>query len=425
MGKSALPEVALHATPPELRTGETGDRLRGMPSLFRRVTRYCVSPTQNPAENRLTEITGAVLERVNGLAADVARALTATAADAANAKLLDVHGEAESKLWQDHLDHLTRLVTSLRGLSSPAVRVATQRTTASGKFVDLELRLEPPPFQPGDRFLFWLEVKHGASVHGTQLTDYLKDIEAEDAGERLVLVLAPRQSIDKLGDVPEAMPVIEWQAVADAVRRWAKRPELEPVDRFLLEDYLEYLREEGLMDAEVLTAEHAFVLGAMNEAWQAAGKLIEVADSLVQERWGLRQKSAGGQKPAYGPDYWAEYFAASGEDEPAATWRSTTFWWGMYPDTYRDEPRNAYVFFSGATFYVAKDNPANLPENLGWRAGMRKHDFESVSSYWWRLWRHLYPEELLVEKTLTDQADRLASWVVGSFELLAANPPPN
>ena len=53
-------------------------------SLFRRVTRYRISPTQDPRENRLTEVTAAVLERVDGLAHDVMDAALATAAVAAD-----------------------------------------------------------------------------------------------------------------------------------------------------------------------------------------------------------------------------------------------------------------------------------------------------------------------------------------------------
>ena len=109
------------------------------------------------------------------------------------------------------------------------------------KFVDLELRLTPQPFGPGEVCLFWVEVeRHTDGVRGTQLTDYETDIRSEDADERLVLILAPRQSLAGLIGVPETMPVVEWQALADAVRRWARRPELSAVDRFLLTDYLAY-----------------------------------------------------------------------------------------------------------------------------------------------------------------------------------------
>jgi len=50
-------------------------------SLFSRATRYTRSPRLDPHENRLTEVTAAVLERVEGLAQGIAEALL----EAANA----------------------------------------------------------------------------------------------------------------------------------------------------------------------------------------------------------------------------------------------------------------------------------------------------------------------------------------------------
>lgn len=394
-------------------------------SLFRRVTRYRVAPTQNPQENRLTEVTGAVLERVDGLASHVVEAVVATAATAANNRLFEAEGEANARRWQKELDALEKMYSRLRAFKRPRVRVSTQRITKSGKFVDLELRLGPQPFAAGHELLFWIEVKHGAGVHGSQLTDYVKDIRREEADDRLVLMLAPRQSISELEGVPETMPVVEWQAVADAVRRWSRRSKLGPVDRFLVNDYLDYLHEEGLMDAEVLTAEHAFVLSAQPEAAQAVAKLMELADAYVQERWGKRGTTAGGKKPAYGTGYWAHYPLAAAGEKPHKSWRSTTLEWSLVEDTFRDEPRNAWVFTAGATFWAARNSPASLAENAEWLAAARKDGFEYVQSYYWRLWRHLYPEELLARKTLDAQADALGKWTVDSFRLLAAKPPPH
>ncbi len=393
-------------------------------SLFRRVTRYRVAPTQNPQENRLTEVTAAVLERVEGLAQHVIVAVLATAATAATERRLNARGAAEAERSQAALDRLVATRSGVQMLSNPRLRLWTQRTTKSGKFVDLELLVTPQPFAPGKTFLFWVEIKHGAGIHGTQLGDYETDIKSEHADERIVLVLAPRQSLPNLVGVPEATPVVEWQVFSDAVRHWSKRPELGEVDRFLLDDYLAYLNEEGLMDAEFLTAEHAFVLSARTEAEQAIAKVMEVADAWVQKHWGQRGKTAGGKKPVYGPGYWALYPIAARGENPPESWRSTTFEWGLIHDGHRDEPRNAWAFIAGATFSVARDSPASLPENAQWLLAHRQNGFEYVQSWYWRLWRHLYPEELLGATTLDAQAALLGGWVVQSFELLAGAPPP-
>jgi hypothetical protein len=295
------------------------------------------------------------------------------------------------------------------------------------KFVDLELRFSPRPFERGDTFLFWLEVKHGADTHGTQLTDYETDIRLRDADHRLVLVLAPRQSAGELTGVPDTMPVVDWQAVAEVVRRWAKRPDIPEVERFLLTDYLTYLQEEGLMDEELLTAEHAFALRAVPAATSTAAKLLELADAHVTANWGPRgDKKGGGRNPAYGLGYWAHYsLAPEGGAEAPGTWRSTTFEWGLFGDWDRADPPNAYVFVAGATFYAVRDDPTKLAENADWLAARRQDGFEHLSIYYWRLFRFKYPEELLAATTLDDQVEALGSWVVESFRLLAAAPPPH
>ena len=78
------------------------------------------------------------------------------------------------------------------------------------------------------------------------------------------------------------------QAFAETVRRWANRPDLGDVERFLLNDYLAYLREEGLMDEELLTAEHAFVLRAHPAADATVARLIELTDAHIAKEWGPR-----------------------------------------------------------------------------------------------------------------------------------------
>ena len=54
-------------------------------SLFSRATRYTRSPSLDPHENRLTEVTAAVLERVEGLAQTIAEALLKAACEHARA----------------------------------------------------------------------------------------------------------------------------------------------------------------------------------------------------------------------------------------------------------------------------------------------------------------------------------------------------
>jgi hypothetical protein len=394
-------------------------------SLFRRVTRYRIAPTQDPRENRLTEVTAAVLERVDGLAYDVMDTVLATAATAAHERIFNAAADAEVSVLERARDALAMQLERFRELDRPRLHVDTQVTTASSKFVDLELRFSPRPFEPGQKFLFWVEVKHGANVHGTQLTDYETDIRLRDADQRLVLVIAPRQNAGELVGVPDTMPVIDWQALAEVVRRWAKRPNISEVEQFLLTDYLQYLNEESLMDEELLTAEHAFVLRAVPAAMNTAAKLVELTDAYIAEHWGPRGDKKGGRNPAYGLDYWAHYQLAPEGGTAPETWRSTTFEWGLCGDWDRADPRNAYVFAAGATFYASRDDPTKVAENADWLAARRQDGFEHVSIWFWRLFRFIYPEELLAATTLDAQVEALGTCVVESFRRLAAEPPPH
>lgn len=397
-------------------------------SLFRRVTRYRISPTQNPRENRLTEVTSAVLERVDGLALDVMDAVLASAATNANERRFDAVDEVESARLELACDSLAVQLKRLRELDRPRLRVDTQVTTASTKFVDLQMVFSPRPFEPGDKFVFWVEVKHGANVHGTQLADYEADIKVADADHRLVIVLAPRQDVGALVGVPDLMPVVEWQAVADVVRRWTKRPGISDVERFLLTDYLAYLQEEGLMEQELLTAEHAFVLGAAPAAMNTVANVVKLADAAIAGAWGGRQSAkTRGTKPAYGLDYWGHYGPPATGGAPApASWRSANLIWGLGGDQDRAEPRDAYVFYAGATFQASRENPAAVAENGDWLAARRTHGFEYVYyEDYWQLLRFKYPEELLAATTPDEQTQTLAGWVIESFRLLANTPPPN
>jgi hypothetical protein len=237
-----------------------------------------------------------------------------------------------------------------------------------------------------------------------------------------VLVLAPRQSLPSITDVPQTMPVVQWQAIAEVVRRWTKRPGPTEVERFLLEDYLAFLREEGLMDEELLTAEHAFVLRAEPATIGAVAQLMERTDDHITQHWGPRGQKKGGQKPDYSLGYYAQYsLAPEGADDATERWRSTTLEWGLFKDTSRDDPRNAWVFASGATFWAAKDSPVS--DNAAWLAERRADGFEYVNEWSWRLFRFRYPEEVLAGTTLDAQVTLLGDWVIESFRLLADNPP--
>jgi len=341
----------------------------------------------------------------------------------------DHHG---LNLSHQAVDELTLQTNALRRVDQPELRIRTQRPTVHHKVVDLEIRVSPAPATDGQEFLFWIEVKHGADPHGTQLYDYEEDIRFSAADHRRVMVLAPRLFLSEhtgTGSpetkIPETMPLVAWETVARAARDWSRGRALREDERWLLDEYLTYLTEEGLMDEQVFTAEHAFVLAAEPSAAGAVAQVCEYADEYVQKQWGARGKyKTQGKQPAYGRDYWALYERSRHDGSSSDTWRNCSFEWGFRRDTSREDSRNGWVFYAGATFFD-KDTPVKAADNASWLVSRSGEDFEYVQDWYWRLWRFHYPEQLLVATDIEGQAELLGKFIVDSFEKLADNEPPN
>jgi hypothetical protein len=301
--------------------------------------------------------------------------------------------------------------------------VRTQRATASGGYVDLELAFGA--FNNPD-LLVWVEVKHGAGLGESQLETYAKDITHVPAAMRRLVLLAPRDSMPTV--LERTAKPIEWQRVARFLRRRPKG-EVDPVHQFLVMEFLAYLEEEGLTDAPALTAAHAFSLAARPSAERTLATLLELTAQYVTVNWGTPKKYLqvpGSSKPNYGPGFWATYEVAPEGSTPESTWRSPNAWfeWALGADSARAEGRDAYSFTAGAAF-ENKANPAKVPGNEGWLAERIGEEFEYVQPWYWKLVRFKYPEQLLVETTVEDQAAALGEWILESFRRLAAAPPPH
>jgi hypothetical protein len=185
------------------------------------------------------------------------------------------------------------------------------------------------------------------------------------------------------------------------------------------------LKEEGLSDQEALTPADVFVLSARPAADRAFGRLVELAHQHVLVEWpALDDFSKAGGKPAFGPGWWAS-FDLSLSDEGPATWRNGWFEWVLLEDAPREESRGGYAFFAGVGFQNMRDSPLAASGNETWLATLSADRFERLQYGFWRLWRVLYPEELMSEATLESQARKLAEWVVASSRSLAAQPPPH
>jgi hypothetical protein len=387
-------------------------------SFLGRVTKYSPRPRLNQSENRLTEITAGVLEHVDGFAQELVAAMLVFAVeDIALAAQVAVPAEQQSLLQRaaDLQAILTRVQRTAR-----FARVRTQVGTASGRFVDLEIRLCEDVLRAELDVIFWVEVKHGAPVHGDQLEVYELDVP----GDGTVLVVAPLQSMPDA--VPPRTPVIPWQRLADVVRARARRAAAGTQDAFVLNAFADYLKEENLMD-DALTPMHALALEHHRSAERRLARMCQLADTLVEQRWASRddQHSPRG-KVKYEAGWWSVYPLGPRSDanEPSTTWRTSIMEWGLQDDGGRHEDaRHQLAYVAGASMY--EDNPVVVDANSGWVSDLRNGGFYVYKGNYQRVWKFLYPEQLLAATTLEEQARLLADWVVTTFEHLAAMPPPH
>lgn len=400
-----------------------------MESLFGRVSRYPKSPRANPGENRLTEVTAAVIERVDGLATRAAAGLLNNAIEQAERK---AQTEVEADAWIAEAGRLRVAAKAVHELGDHArVRVQTQVPTPKGRFVDMEIWMRPEkPASPLDDVVIWVEVKYGSEIHGNQLDVYLTDVAAHPAHHQVVLLLGPRGQSFKTAP-PRQVHVVDWQTISQLVSdslSWATLPEDQ---RWLLNEHSDYLAEEGLMDPAALTAAHALALMETSAAEDAIAGVCEHADALVRKEWGKpndygKPPRSASKDPAFGVGYWASFDA-----QPAkATWREGWFEWGNdNPENWEyideDDIRGSNAFYAGAGF-KAKTNPHKVEGNEAWVASVLSAGFIWCwFSDYYRLVRLKYPDELLAATTLEEQGEVLGRWAVETFKLLKAKPPPH
>lgn len=393
-------------------------------SFFRRVTRYPVAASVNPRENRLTEATAAVLDQVGALPSRfVACLLDAGVADA-----------TARRLPEDERARREALRATSAALVGPRVGIATQVATSGGRFVDLELLVRPRVGEAGTGLLLWVEVKHRASLHGDQLDAYLQQIGTRVVhGEvdRVVVLLAPRGWMPpEDGAVPERVLRTDWPDVGAAVAAMHELPG-GAEQRWLLDEYTRYLKEETLSDPEALTAVSALALMEYRTARDAAAGLCEQADAVLGagDGWGPRydhQKTRGKSPvPAHGLEYWATYDAHRKGQSVNPNWRGGWFEWGLRDTTKMDgleTARGTWAFTAGVTFEA--NSPLKVADNEQWLARMAA---AGLGRFWeggyWRLARLRYPDEVLGETTLEGQGRAVGRWVAETFEVLADDPP--
>jgi len=318
--------------------------------------------------------------------------------------------------------------------------VTTQRRTAGGDRVDVELRF-------GDvarpALVVWLELKWDAPLGRDQLRRYREALDgvAERSGARTALALITRDA----GELPSNAPRTvgsNWQAVSRTLAA-CLAPDASDAGTYLTREFVTFLEENGLATTGAFTTADALALNQYTKTVERFGEIFTIAEDKLRTR--LTPGLAFGPKQKdYAPwdlDFWRHYAPDTrAAADPAAerprraaqlrewTRHRVTFEWQFRWDYARGpRARDELAFAAGA---VCLDNadPFARERYAPWRQSVARHGFEYVRggekwdvNYLMR-WR--YPAELVAGDDLPDQGERLADWVLESFRILASNPPP-
>lgn len=404
--------------------GATSPSLR---PFLQRVTRY-VPGASDPRENRLTEITAGVMEHVDGFALALALAIVEEGRDPSSPAKAD---EVLSTLQSLRVD--------------PAryeLRVDTQLPVA-GKYIDLSLTFIPCDGRPS--VTIWVEVKHGSPFSGEQQPENYESRLQVLRGQRAkaLVVLAPRGA--NLGQTDESLLVATWQGAGRRVEAESLTRTAGTHERWLLEQYRDYLREGGLMDQGAITEGDQRSLQGYGAAMAGIARICEVADRELTKSWGTPRPN-GPRKHV--PGFWSHHrsfsssatdavvWAADGSvpDEEAnglsvrTGWEPVLFEWGLHATDgvdQLDQARGPYCFSAGLTFW-GKGDPA-FAEDAAERelrsewfsrleeAGFRLMRFGGL----WRAREVVYLDELFSESSLEAQGELVAKRVVDAFECLS------
>lgn len=381
-----------------------------MTGFLRRATRYVTSPGRDPREDRLTQVSAAVLERVPGLA----RELMLGWLDPRTAPTTETSTPTTEALW--------RRVDSLPA-ETPAL-ASTQRFLPPNRRVDLELRLPAP--DGGLAATVWVEVKHGTDPSRGQVPGYLSS--CPDNTRVVLLSTRERLPILDLSECPESVPQRTWQETANRARRFARRVD-DPVARWLLDEWLIYLREEGLMDPVSLGPEHMTALMYGAEAEQALSVLCQEAMAAADATVVAPFEQSGGDKPKYGLGYWAKWGLGT-TDEERARWDNAWFDWKVVRSRGRGHGiPTGHVFvmagLSKARGEFTSPDPSWIDSLLG---GIGGPSGPLVFLRWRgdheRLQRVGYLHQVVRGDTLADQGRELGRWVTETFDALQRHGPP-
>ncbi len=308
----------------------------GDQSFFSSVTKYSSDRRSDPRENRLTEAFAALLRQVDGLAIKLAREwLDPAHADSAR-------GERCAAETQDAFELLSDENTTV-------IRVRTQilKYLAERRWVDLEIDFDCG----GTEQKLRVEVKHGTGPHSEQVTDYQ---ERDALGAVPVVLLASSRQLPFEDEIqtPKSAPQRSWQSTVKTIEDFPIDKDVEPVSRWMRDEFIKFAEEEGLMPPEAMDTEGAARISNLTSSTRALEELVRLACSRVGAELGDEELSGGGE----GVGAW-KYYPMAHAPEGSSRWPEG-MWFEFKVSDDRGIPRptgrgaGEVVFIAGLTWFL-------------------------------------------------------------------------
>ncbi len=336
-------------------------------SLFHRLARYAPHPGSQPRENSLTEALATVLDNVAGTP------------------------ELVAKLWCD-------------GLPSGDWRVETQALTGNG-FERIDLVLSHPGA------LVWVEIKHGAPLHENQLKNYRDALDRRSGSANRALILLVPEGFDLDNpDTQHADAVSTWQDTGVALHESQPCLARDPERRWLLSQFIAFLKEEDLVVTDPLSHDHLEAVLMRRPAETSFSELLRRTQKGIIERRREQPKTwpDGWPTPKQRGD-WPTFWAIW---KPPAWGGTARLEWAFNDET------GAWLFGAGVTIDDGTDG--GEVEWLSNLATSGLPGFEEMLGFQGviRLFRRMDPRRLVGLTNPDTQSRKLCDWVVETFDEL-------
>jgi hypothetical protein len=354
-------------------------------SFFSRVARFEPGLGHTPRENSLTEAFVAVLEHCSP-------------------------------------DPASALIEELTAWSADDWSAKTQVSTGRGlDKIDIELLAESALLHDGavGKVRVWIEVKHHADLGHEQLKRYRQALDAQpDGREGRLLLLAPLGFPRNQPAVKDHVhDVVDWQAVGSCLKTREDHESLSEHGRWLVREFLSFLREEGLAVTEALTPRHVDAVLLREHSFNAFQGLLRIAFEQVKQAegepdppWPPNWPEVSGSPQGW-PSfhvYWPESRASSFKEQSGLEWNLYRWAWNS----------GQLVFGAGLTVHGASlEQSESLLEDRGLLdlADFSLQYEKGVA----RFYRWKAPEAMIGSgHSLGEQAASLANWVSDTFAQL-------